>query len=180
MKLLHILRWLVLLLSTLLALQLLAGSTTPPRGAVDELFDRYSGQEGVRVAVIHGMPVNDTLNKDILMLTATDSAGWAWIVKELSGYDEGTVKFNNAMRDAEAIHIMSAHYGTMEAPGVLSSDPALYDRLKRCDNRELVRVSLLYKTRTAWITIPKTRAEANALLDLEFEEGNLMNTNTQT
>ncbi len=168
----------MLVLSALLGLQLLTGSATPPRGAVDELFDRYSDQEGVRVAVIHGMPVNDTLNKDILMLTATDSAGWAWIVKEIGGYDEGTEKFYRAMRDPEINYGMSIHYGTMEAPGDLPSDTTLYDLLKRGDNHELVRVSLLYKTRTAWITVPKDRAETLALIDLEFEEGILISANT--
>jgi len=171
MRLIRILQWLVLALSALLALQLLTGSATPPRGTVDELFDRYSGQEGVRIAVIHGMPINDTLNKDILMLTATDSAGWAWIVKELSGYDEGTALYNNAI---ESNYGMTVHWGTKGSPGDLPSDTTLYGSLKRGDNHELVRVSLLFKNRAAWITVPKDRTEARALIDLEFEEGNLI------
>ncbi len=171
MRLKRILWSLLVLLSVTLALQLLTGSATSPRGTVDELFDRYSGQEGVRVAVIHGMPINDTLCKDILMLTATDSASWAWIVKELSGYDEGTALYNNAI---ETDYGMTVHWGTKESPGDLPSDTTLYGSLKRGDNHELVRVCLLFKNRAAWITVPKDRAETLALIDLEFEEGNLI------
>lgn len=174
MKLQRSLLILLLLLSVLFAVQLLTGSFAPRRGELGELYERYCEQPGVRVALVQNMPINDTLSKDILLLTATDSAGWAWIVKEIGGLDEGTEIFNDAMRDATINYGILIHYGTKETPGASPSDTTLYDLLKRGENNELLRVTLLYKKRTAWIIIPKDRTETRALLDLAFEEGNLI------
>ena len=174
MKLQRSLLILLLLLSVLFAVQLLTGSFAPRRGELGELYERYCEQPGVRVALVQNMPINDTLSKDILLLTATDSAGWAWIVKEIGGHDEGTRKFNYAMRDSATNYGMSVHAGTMREPGKLVTKRPIFDTVNPQINHEILRVTLLYKLRTAWITIPKTRAESRALLDLEFEDGKLI------
>lgn len=169
MKLLHILRWLVLLLSALLALQLMTGSATSPRGTVDELFDRYSGQEGVRLAVIHGMPVNDTLNKDILMLTATDSAGWAWILTEFTNIEEGSPLFNAAMTST---WFMCSHAGTKEKPGErppLSEGTTYYDQLEQGVYDELLRVFVTASSRSTLIVAITNRQEGQALIDMIWD-----------
>ncbi len=166
MKLLHILRWLVLLLGTLLALQLMTGSATSPRGTVDELFDRYSGQEGVRVAVIHGMPINDTLSKDVLMLTATDSAGWAWILTEFTNIEEGSPLFNAAMTST---WFMCSHAGTKEKPGErppLSEGTTYYDQLEQGVYDELLEVCVTVNSHSALIATITTRQEGRAWADL--------------
>ncbi len=167
MKLLHILRWLVLLLGTLLALQLMTGSATSPRGTVDELFDRYSGQEGVRVAVIHGMPINDTLSKDVLMLTATDSAGWAWIVKEIGGYEKNAPL---GKATSNSIWLMSSHIGTKENPGKKPPRPphgtTYYDQLEQGVYDELLEVCVTVNSHSALIATITTRQEGRAWADL--------------
>ncbi len=169
MRLKRILWSLLVLLSVTLALQLLTGSTTPPRGAVDELFDRYSGQEGVRVAVIHGMPINDTLSKDILLLTATDSAGWAWILTEFTNIEKGSPLFNAAMTST---WFMSSHAGTKEKPGErppLSEGTTYYDQLEQGVYDELLRVFVTASSRSTLIVAITNRQEGQALIDMMMD-----------
>lgn len=170
MRLKRILWSLLVLLSVTLALQLLTGSATPPRGTVDELFDRYSGQEGVRVAVIHGMPINDTLCKDILMLTATDSAGWAWIQTEIDGREESSPLFNATT--PTSIWHLRLHIGTKEKPGErppLPEGTTYHDQLEQGVYDELLRVFVTDKSRSAIIAAIDTRKEDQALIDMIWD-----------
>ena len=170
MRLKRILWSLLVLLSVTLALQLLTGSATSPRGTVDELFDRYSGQEGVRVAVIHGMPINDTLRKDVLMLTATDSAGWAWIQTKIGSRMESSPLFNAATTSFWKLGI---HMGTKENPGKKPPRPphgtTYYDQLEQGVYDELLAVFTSDKSRSALIAAIATPKEGKALIDMMMD-----------
>ena len=167
MKLLRILRWLVLLLSVLLAVQLLARCHARQRGELGELYERYCEQPGVRVALVQNMPINDTLSKDILLLTATDSAGWAWIVKEIGGYEK-----NAPLRKAtsNSIWLMSSHIGTKENPGKKPPRPphgtTYYDQLEQGVYDELLEVCVIVNSHSALIATITTRQEGRAWADL--------------
>lgn len=174
MKLLRILRWLVLLLSVLLAVQLLARCHARQRGELGELYERYCEQPGVRVALVQNMPINDTLSKDILLLTATDSAGWAWIVKEIGGLKPGTPPFEKALNPPYPG--MSTHIGTIESPGAIFCPPEgmnVFEALEAGLCNQLLHVVLLTKQRIAWITTINTSNEPLALINLSTERSGM-------
>ena len=167
MKLQRSLLILLLLLSVLFAVQLLTGSFAPQRGELGELYERYCEQPGVRVALVQNMPINDTLSKDILLLTATDSAGWAWIVKEIDGYEK-----NAPLRKAtsNSIWLMSSHIGTKENPGKKPPRPphgtTYYDQLEQGVYDELLEVCVIVNSHSALIATITTRQEGRAWADL--------------
>ena len=159
----------MLLLSVLLAVQLLARCHARQRGELGELYERYCEQPGVRVALVQNMPINDTLSKDILLLTATDSAGWAWILTEFTNIEEGSPLFNAAMTST---WFMCSHAGTKEKPGErppLSEGTTYYDQLEQGVYDELLRVFVTASSRSTLIVAITNRQEGKALIDMMMD-----------
>lgn len=67
-------------LATLAAAQLVR----KPDSALAPLYDRYRHREGLRTALIADYRVDDSTAVDLLMLTATDSAAWQWMMQEFN------------------------------------------------------------------------------------------------
>ena len=56
-------------------------SRTLPESQCSEVYRRYAHVPGVEAAFVKGFPINDTVAVDVTLLRATDSAGWAYLMK---------------------------------------------------------------------------------------------------
>ena len=50
--------------------------------AQGELYERYAGQPGVKVASVMGFPLDSTSHVDVVLIEAEDDDGWAWMRQE--------------------------------------------------------------------------------------------------
>ncbi len=53
-----------------------------PLQAQTELYKRYAGQDGVKVASVSNFAIDSVTRVDVTVLEAEDDAGWAWMKKE--------------------------------------------------------------------------------------------------
>ena len=75
----------------LLAVVLLGGTLavklwprTVPYEECSELYRRYADAEGINATFIKGFHVNDTVDVDVTLLEATDSAGWEKLISDFN------------------------------------------------------------------------------------------------
>lgn len=52
-----------------------------PESRCGEVYQRYAHVDGVRASFVKDYPINDTLFVDVTLLTATDSAGWQYLLQ---------------------------------------------------------------------------------------------------
>ena len=64
-----------------------------------EVYKRYSRVEGVRATYVKDFRVNDTLTIGVTLLEATDSAGWAYLVRAFDISQEKLSVFEQAGMD---------------------------------------------------------------------------------
>lgn len=50
--------------------------------AQSDLYDRYAGQPGVKVASVMGFPLDSNSHVDVVLVEAEDDDGWAWMRQE--------------------------------------------------------------------------------------------------
>ncbi len=50
--------------------------------AQSDLYERYAGQPGVKVASVTGFPLDSSSHVDVILVEAEDDAGWAWMRQE--------------------------------------------------------------------------------------------------
>lgn len=55
-----------------------------PYEECSELYRRYADAEGINATFIKGFHVNDTVDVDVTLLEATDSAGWEKLVSDFN------------------------------------------------------------------------------------------------
>ena len=142
----------------LCTLMLLAFGLPHKAVAQGDLYDRYSGREGVMVAFVTGFPLDSVSRIDVMVVEATSDEGWRWMRGEF-GIAELMPGQEAELREGSDVVLFARR--SRSNPG--EAAPVVGDRV---DLAASCYMGISYLQRTVYIFCANSEEQSDAIVTL--------------